>query len=384
MCGEQSRHERDALMEMATAIASERPLPTVLRRLLVLVVELTHAGRGALISMDPDGRVRQMVLSGPSGRRPRRGPSTATAGVVTGLLGETTSTRMRDVTLTSSSLGFPAHELPVTSLVGGQIRVRDHCYGCIYAADKRDGTCFTDEDERLVVALAAQAGMALSDVRLTSAAALHAAWRGALTRVASAARTGGPVLGFLGEVACAARVMADADVALVIGPDEDQRLPTVLAADGDGATHLPGLWRSPSPRPRGTGRVITVPAHAGFDARRSLWVMRTAQRPKFDPAMFGLVDGFWEQAANMIDHVALRSAGDGPAVTAGGLARGLHDDVVQTLFGIGMEIQAAAIRVGEHDLATRLQGAASNLDWLIERLRHYDDTTAAFAGSGTA
>src|SRR5215467_1899214 len=125
MRGEHSRLERDALMEMATAIASERPLVTVLRRLLDLVVDLTHAGRGALISMDPEGHRRQMILSGTSGRRPRRGPSSGTAEVVTALLRDTISTRLRDVTLPSSSLGFPAHESPVTSLVGGQIRVRD-------------------------------------------------------------------------------------------------------------------------------------------------------------------------------------------------------------------------------------------------------------------
>jgi len=365
-------------MEMATAIASERPLVTVLRRLLELVVELTHAGRGAMISLDPEGRVRQTTLSGTSGRRTRRGLPSATAEVVTALLGGTRSTRLQGLALPSSSLGFPVHEPPVTSLVGVQIRVRDHCYGCIYAVDRRGDPRFTEEDERLVVALAAQAGMALSNVRLASAARLHAAWRSALTRVASAARTGGPVRGFLGEVACAARVMADADLALVVGPDDEQRLPTVLAADGHGDAHLAvGPGRSQVPKRRGLGRVIAVPAHPGLPARRTLWVMRTAPRPGFDPAMFGLVDSLWEQAANMIDHVALRSAGDGAAATVDGLARGLHDDVVQTLFGIGMEVQAAAMRVAEDDLATRLQGAASNLDWLIERLRHYDDATAA-------
>src|SRR5215469_7034447 len=162
MCAERSRLEADALMEMAVAIAAGRPLRTVLHRLLDLVVELTRAGRGAVISIDPDGCVRDLILSGASGPDPRPGPAFAAAGVVKALLADTTSTRLQGLALPSSSLGFPAHEPPVNSLVGGQIRVLDHCYGCIYTADKRGDPCFTHDDERLVVALAAQAGTAVA------------------------------------------------------------------------------------------------------------------------------------------------------------------------------------------------------------------------------
>jgi hypothetical protein len=52
---------------------------------------------------------------------------------------------------------------------------------------------------------------------------------------------------------------------------------------------------------------------------------------------------------------------------------GLHDDVVQTLFGVGMEIEAVAIRLGEDDMAVRLHEAAAKLDWLIDRLRRHDE-----------
>lgn len=202
---------------------------------------------------------------------------------------------------------------------------------------------------------------------------MDAAWRGALARIAAAVRSGGPVSDFLGEVAAAVRTLADADVALVIGPGDVHRLPTVLAADGDGAERLLGLPAGPALRLPGMGPAIAVETRAGLTASQALRVMRTERRPGFDVAVSDRVESFWEQAASMIDHVALRSILYGPAGPRDRLELGLHDDVVQTLFGVGMEIEAVAQRVGEGDLSARLQGAVSNLDRLIDRLRHHDE-----------
>lgn len=371
MNGDRSRLEADALMEMALAIASERPLMAVLHRLLDLAVELTGASRGAMISIDADGSVRDVVLSGPDERR----PSSVTAEIVWALLRDTRSSRLQGLELASGSLGFPADDPPVTSLIGSQIRALDRCYGCTYVADKRGEACFTDEDERLVAAMAAQAGIALANLQLAEDVRLDAAWRSALTRVATAVRTGGPIRGFLGEVAATARTLADADLALVIGPGDGLRLPTVLAADGDGAGRLLGLPARRACQLNEMGPAIVVRTRAGLTASQALRVTRTVRRPKFDPALTDRMERFWEQAADMIDHVAVRSIVEGPAGPWRRRDLGLHDDVVQTLFGIGMEIEAVAQRVGEEDLAARLQGATSNLDWLIDRVRHHDERT---------
>src|SRR5215472_14520841 len=133
MKGERSRLEADALMEMALAVASGRPLATILHRLLDLAVELTRASRGAMISIDAGGRVRDVILSGLDGRL----PSAATSEVVRALLHDTRSIRLQGLTLPPGSLCFPADDPPVTSLVGSQIRVLERCYGCAYVADKR-------------------------------------------------------------------------------------------------------------------------------------------------------------------------------------------------------------------------------------------------------
>jgi hypothetical protein len=315
--------------------------------------------------------VRDVILSGPDGRL----PSSATAEVVRALLHDTRSSRLQGVELPSGSLGFPVDDPPVTSLTGSQIRALNRCYGCTYLADKRGGPCFTDEDGRLVAAMAAQAGIALANLQLEADVRLDAAWRGALTRVATAVRAGGPIRGFLDDVAAAAWTLSDADLALVIGPGDGLRLPTVLAAHGDGAGRLLGLPARRACRLPEMGPAIVVQTRAGLTASQALRVTRTVRRPGFDAAMRDLVERFWEQAAIMIDHVVMRSIVEGPAGPRRRRDLALHDDVVQSLFGIGMEIEAVAHRVGEEDLGARLRGAASQLDWLIDRVRHHDERT---------
>jgi hypothetical protein len=122
MGGKRGRHETDALTEVAGAVAGEPSPLALLHRLFDLVVDLTRASRGAMISTGPDGRARDMILLGTSGRRRRWEPASVTAEVVGALLGDMKSTRLQGLAIPSTSLGFPAHQPPVTSLVGGQVR----------------------------------------------------------------------------------------------------------------------------------------------------------------------------------------------------------------------------------------------------------------------
>ena len=66
----------------------------------------------------------------------------------------------------ADSYGFPAHHPPMTSFLGVPILVRDEVFGNLYLTDKRGGAAFTDEDEELIVALAAAAGVAIDNTRL--------------------------------------------------------------------------------------------------------------------------------------------------------------------------------------------------------------------------
>ena len=58
------------------------------------------------------------------------------------------------------NLGLPAYHPPVNSFLVVPLQVGDHLYGWIYAAQKLSGTEFGEEDERVMMALAAQTGLA--------------------------------------------------------------------------------------------------------------------------------------------------------------------------------------------------------------------------------
>jgi signal transduction histidine kinase len=58
----------------------------------------------------------------------------------------------------------------MTSFLGVPITVRGRIYGNLYLTEKRGGSGFTEEDERAVVTLAAQAGVAIENARLFSEA----------------------------------------------------------------------------------------------------------------------------------------------------------------------------------------------------------------------
>jgi signal transduction histidine kinase len=53
------------------------------------------------------------------------------------------------------------------------------------------------------------------------------------------------------------------------------------------------------------------------------------------------------------------------------IARELHDGVIQSLFAVGMGLQAAAQRSGNREIETRVESAVGEIDRAIRDLRNY-------------
>jgi len=68
-------------------------------------------------------------------------------------------------------VGFPANHPPMKGFIGVPIRVREEVFGNLYLT-RIDGIDFSPEDEELVLALAATAGVAIENARLFEAQAL--------------------------------------------------------------------------------------------------------------------------------------------------------------------------------------------------------------------
>src|SRR5205807_1519047 len=85
--------------------AADRSPAAVLRRLVDLAVDLTGAGRGAMLAVDPDRGVRELVVGGIPGRRraPPR-PPPAGAGVVEALLRQPGPLRLQGARLPAAAM----------------------------------------------------------------------------------------------------------------------------------------------------------------------------------------------------------------------------------------------------------------------------------------
>ncbi len=62
------------------------------------------------------------------------------------------------------------------SFLGVPVRVRDEVYGNLYLTEKQGGADFDEEDEALLIALAAAAGVAIDNARLYEEARRQQRW----------------------------------------------------------------------------------------------------------------------------------------------------------------------------------------------------------------
>jgi GAF domain-containing protein len=73
---------------------------------------------------------------------------------------------MPDITRHPQSYGFPPHHPQMHTFLGVPVRIGDRVFGNLYLAEKQDNHEFTEDDEQIVVALAAAAGVAIDNARL--------------------------------------------------------------------------------------------------------------------------------------------------------------------------------------------------------------------------
>ena len=89
------------------------------------------------------------------------------------------------------------HHPPMTTFLGVPVRIRDKVFGNLYLTEKQGGVDFTEQDEEIVAALAAAAGVVIENARLYEEAARRERWLEAtaeVTAVLSGRRTAGEAL----------------------------------------------------------------------------------------------------------------------------------------------------------------------------------------------
>jgi signal transduction histidine kinase len=123
----------------------------------------------------------------------------------------------------------------------------------------------------------------------------------------------------------------------------------------------------------GLGTAITVPLLAGGRALGTLGLANPPGGEPFTPEARQMIELFAAQAAVAIEYDRAREELRRLDVLEERerIGRELHDGVIQALYGVGMNLQATALRAGRQDVEERLDASVAEIDRAIRDLRNY-------------
>src|SRR5713101_4917282 len=148
-----------AISDAVLAVAAELSVEDVLQRLVHSARELAGARYAALGLPDGEGGFRRFLAS--------LGPLPRTHGVLGAMLETRSPYRTRDIHDHPRFRGWwPTGHPDMRSFLGVPIVAPDGVIGAFYLTEKVDAPDFTDEDEELIVLLAAHAAIAITNARL--------------------------------------------------------------------------------------------------------------------------------------------------------------------------------------------------------------------------
>jgi len=382
------------LLRANAAVAADLSLPVLLRHIVDAARDLLRARYAAIGVNGRDGQLQQFVQAGmDEGLVARIGGLAATRGVRELLTAQAAPGGRPEPPAQPSSAGFEPRHPPMGGFLGVPIRVGGEVFGELFLRAGAGGV-FTSDDEQLVTALAATAGVAIANARLFTESEQRRRWltaSGDLTHRLLAADTVHP-LDWVSQTAVTA---ADADMGTVVvahGTDEV----AVAAATGVQSSEVLGrtadLDASPAGRiirtgeavlladyrtqadplaTGGIGPMMLIPLTAGEHTYGALALGRVAGREGFTPADLGMAASFGTHAAVAL---ALADARDTELRVArledhDRIAFDLHDHVIGELFALGIGLQRLA---GVTDTTTRLariNGYIDSLDRVVGTIR---------------
>ncbi len=355
----------------------------MLARVVSAGCELVDARYGALGVIDEDGEaLSAFVHHGVDEATVRRiGDLPDGRGILGLLIDEPTPLRLEDLSTHPLSYGFPPGHPPMHAFLGAPIRVRDQAFGNLYLTEKRDGSMFTEDDEALVVGLAAVAGAAIANARLYDEARRREVWRSAVLEVSATVLSGSPtgvVRQRVAELGCA---MVEADAACLIEPSPPGLW--VLASVGDGPP-LGQLYHSDSPvyDALADGRSVRA-QHGPILDRAAMWVPVRVDQEVIGALGVGRARPFTRREERLLEEFAAQVsfAWTFEVVQADlqrlsliedreRIGRDLHDTVIQRLFATGLSLQATIRRCDAlPEVAQRLEQAVDDIDETVKEIR---------------
>ncbi len=233
------------LLDAVVAMAADLSLDSVLSRIVTIASRLVDARYAALgvLGEGPGRRLRTFVHHGMDDETVVRiGDLPSGHGLLGLIIDRPEPLRLHDIAEHPDSYGFPRHHPPMHSFLGVPVRIRGRVFGNLYLTEKAGDVDFTADDQEVVIALAAAAGVVIENARLYEEAAHREMWLKATAEIIAqlAAREAGDSLRTVAE---RARAVARADLAwIVAGPAADE-LEVVAVSGVDVPRARPRTWR---------------------------------------------------------------------------------------------------------------------------------------------
>ena len=285
------------------------------------------------------------------------------------------------------------------TFLGVPVRIRDEVFGNLYLTEKAGGQPFSEDDEVLVQALAAAAGIAIDNARLYEASKTRQSWIEATRDIGTELLSGTDPVRVFRLVADESRVLSGAATTLVAVP-ADPELPAtettelVIAATAgidepmdvhaipvEGTVigeafvqRLPGRFDSLTLIPGDatvTGPALVLPLRATGAVAGVLVALRPAGAPPFSSDQLDMMSAFADQAALAWQLAsAQRQMRELSILTdRDRIARDLHDHVIQRLFAVGLALQGTIPRARSPEVQQRLTGCVDDLQDVIQEIR---------------
>jgi signal transduction histidine kinase len=395
----EGRDRLDGLVEAMLVVTSGLELDATLRTIVHTAIELVDARYGALgvrghghelvefIYEGIDEPTRHLIGHLPEGR-----------GVLGVLLDDPKPIRLDNIHHHPASVGFPPNHPPMRTFLGVPLRTRDEVFGNLYLTEKRNGQPFSEDDEVLVLALAAAAGIAIDNARLYEQSKTRQAWIEATRDITTELLSGTDPAAVFRLIADEGLKLSGAEATLVAVPADDEmpsfEVTELLVVETAGAvsaaveeatilvgeTQIGKVFADRNPQRLDNLEVESI----GVSRPALVLPLRTTDNVAGVLVAVGRAGGqpFSDEQLNMMaaftDQVALawqlattqRRVRELDVLTdRDRIARDLHDHVIQRLFAVGLALQGTIPRSVRPEVQQRISACVDDLQEVIQEIR---------------
>lgn len=388
------------LLRANLAVAQGVDLEAVLSHIVTAAKDLVDA-RYAALGVIEDGHLVRFLHDGMSSELVSQiGDLPQGKGLLGELVEDPRPVRLPEIARHEASAGFPAGHPPMQSFLGVPIRIRDRVFGNLYLTEKQGAQQFSKDDEEVVTALAAAAGIAIENATLFADAQRRRDWQAAMTTVTTDLLEGADGNRALNSLLVRSTTASAADgaaftTAVLDKPEEI----TIAAALGllqpwHGSRHNavgtlseavlasreplliadvrrdPGSHRLPEAA-ADIGSLMIAPVIGDRGTHGVLTLARHRNSSPFTTADLLMMADFAAHAALVLDISELRRDTERIRILEDRdrIAVDLQQTVIRNLFTLGLSLQSTSARVNPESARDAIRAQADEVDRIIRAIR---------------